>query len=336
MAVAAGVIPIATMIVGDDPALVYNSLDNFSQKVEAKVGSDLERITLQGGDCSISELVGAMSQTFMFSPCALIVLRDPSQLKAEEVELLLQAIESYSGENYLVLANFSGTVNSKLKGLFSSRHALINCSLKNKSEKKTFLGEAVNESGLRFAPDAYRLLSESLGEDVANVVPLLELLKTSLGEGARVDVQTIESYLSAPGTVAPWDFTDAIESGRVDQALEFLWRLMGAGDKHPLWVLGVLQRRFTELAVVNGSGVHNSSQALAALKERDEKYTRPPFVLDKMLASAKVLGYRGISQAFVWMSQADRQIKGEGGLEPELAIELLVARLAKSFSSRAR
>ena len=49
MAVAAGVIPSATMIVGDDPALVYNALDNFSQKVEAKVGSDLERITLQGG-----------------------------------------------------------------------------------------------------------------------------------------------------------------------------------------------------------------------------------------------------------------------------------------------
>ncbi len=332
MAAVGGVISRATLIVGNDPALVYNSLSDFIRKIESEVGPNLERVTFQAGACSMQELVGSMSQTFMFSPAALIVLRDPSQLVAEEVEILSSAVESYSGENFLVLANFSGTVDAKLKSIFSARHSLIDCSLKSKSDKQTFLGDMVHESGLQFAPDAYRLLGQSLGEDVARVVPLLDLLEATLGEGAFVDLPALEQYLSAPGDIAPWDFTDAIESGKVDKAMEMLWRLMRAGERHPLVILAILQRRFTELALV--SGVKVRSEALSILQARDKKFKRPPYVIDNMIASARALGYARLSQTMVWLSQADRQIKGEGGITPELAVELLVARLAKSFSIR--
>ncbi|TAN30051.1 MAG: DNA polymerase III subunit delta [Actinomycetota bacterium] len=330
MAIAGSVISRATMIVGNDPALVYNALSEFIQTIEAEAGPNLERMTFQAGACSIQELVGSMSQTFMFSPIALIVLRDPSQLVADEVEVLSAAVESYSGENFLVLANFSGTVDAKLKSLFSARHALIDCSLKNKTEKQTFLGEAVHGSGLQFTPDAYRLLGQTLGEDVAQVMPILDLLRASLGEDTQVDVAVLEQHLSAPGDIAPWDFTDAIESGKVGEALEMLWRLMRAGKRHPLVIVAILQRRLTELALV--SGAKDRNEALSLLQGLDKKFKKPPFVIDKMILTARALGYSRISQAMVWLSQADRQIKGEGGFTPELAVELLVARLAKSFS----
>lgn len=335
MAPVGDVISSLSLIVGNEPELVYKTLGELVQKVEHRFGSDVEKISFQGGDCSVQDVVSAMSQNYMFSPAALITLRDPSELSAEEAEALLSALESYSGDNYLVLANFSGTVDSKLKAFFSTRRSLIDCSLNSKGVKTTFLGDEVHQSGLRFDPDAFRLLAEKLGEDVAQAIPTLELLKASLGEGARVDVQTLAMYLPAPGDVAPWDFTDAIEAGKVDQALDMLWRLMRAGGKHPLVVLAILQRRFAELAVVSGSEIHNADQALDRLRARDKKFNKPPFVIRKMLASSRALGSTRLAQAFVWMSQADRQIKGEGGLTPELAIELLVARLAKSFSNRA-
>jgi len=271
----------------------------------------------------------------MFSPSALITLRNPSEMNADEVETLRLAIETYSGDNFLVLVNFTGTVDSNLRAFFSARRSLIDCSLKGKREKTTFLGEEVHRSGLRFDPAAFKLMAETLGEDVSKALPTLELLKASLGEGASVDVQTLEMYLPAPGDVAPWDFTDAIESGKVSEALEMLSRLMRAGGRHPLVILAILQRRFVELAVVSGSGIHNANQALDRLRERDKKFNKKEFVVKKMLASSNALGYSRLTQAFIWMSQADRQIKGEGGLSPELAIELLVARLAKNFSKRA-
>ncbi len=335
MASVGDVISTLSLIVGNEPELVYKAVEEVVQKLEQRFGSDVEKIFFQGGECSVQDVISAMSQNYMFSPSALITLRDPSEFSAEEAEVLLSALDSYSGDNCLVLANFSGTVDAKLKAFFSSRRSLIDCSLNSKSGKTGFLGDEVHQSGLSFDPDAFRLLAETLGEDVAQAVPTLELLKASLGDGARVDVQTLTMYLPAPGDVAPWDFTDAIEAGRVGQALDMLWRLMRAGGKHPLVVLAILQRRFVELAVVSGSRINNADQALARLKERDKKFNKPPFAVKKMIASSRALGTARLAQAFVWMSQADRQIKGEGGLSPELAIELLVARLAKSFSNPA-
>ena len=335
MASVGDVISNLSLIVGNEPELVYKTLEEVVQKLEHRFGSDVEKISFQGGECSVQDVVSAMSQNYMFSPSALITLRDPSELTAEEAEVLLLALDSYSGDNCLVLANFSGTVDSKLKAFFSDKRSLIDCSLNSKGVKSSFLGDEVHQSGMRFHPDAFRLLAETLGEDVAQAIPTLELLRASLGEGATVDVETLAMYLPTPGDVAPWDFTDAIEAGKVDQALEMLWRLMRAGGRHPLVVLAILQRRFVELAVVSGSSIHDADQALVRLRARDNKFNKPPFVIRKMIASSKALGPDRLAQAFVWMSQADRQIKGEGGLPPELAIELLVARLAKSFSNRA-
>ncbi len=327
------VISRATLIVGDDPELVYKAFSELVEKIETITGGELERVVFQGGECSVIDVVASLYQSFIFSPSALIVLRDPSALSSEDSALLLTTLESYSGDNYLVLANFSGSVDTKLRSFFANKKWVLDSSLKNKDGKSGFLADMVHESGLMFDPDAFRLLARHMGEDVAQVGQVLELLKAVAGESSRIDVGTLESYLPAPGDVAPWDFTDAIESGKVHESLEMLDRLMQAGKRHPLVIVAILQRRLAELAVVSGSGINTPAQALAALRERDKKYSKPEFVLKKNLASAKRFGYARLAQAFVWLSQADRQIKGEGGLSPELAVELLVARLAKSFSN---
>lgn len=322
----------STLIVGDDPNLVYKEIDNLTVKLEELSGSELERVIFEASESPIDEVLRTWSQNFMFSPRALIILRNPSGLDAEEVETLLEATSVYSGDNYLVLANFSGTVDKGLRSYFTKKHALIDCSLKDKTSMSKFLGEIVHESGLRFDSDAFRLLSYHLGESVSEAVPILDLLKTAFGEGARVSIESLEPYLSDPGGVPPWDFTDAIEAGRTEQSIELLWRLMRSGKRHPLVIISILQRRLTELAVASGSGITSPSKALDALKSRDKKFNRPPFVTKKIFETGRSMGYSRLSQAFVWLSIADRQIKGEGGIEPELAVELLVARLSKSFS----
>ncbi len=323
----------AFLIVGDDHELVYKALVEIQDAVEAQVGSDFERIVFQGGECSVQDVVGSLVQGFIFASRALIVLRDPSGLSTEDVATLILALESYQGDNFLILVNFTGTVDSKLRSFFSAKGSLIDPSLKNRGDKSTFLAETVHDSGLSFDPDAFQLLSRTLGEDVSRAISLVDLLKASVGASAHIDVATLELYLPSAGDVAPWDLTDAIEGGRVEDSLDMLDRLMHAGNRHPLVVVAMLQRRFVELALVSGEGIRTPSQALAVLRERDKKFSRPEFVIKKMVASARHLGYSRLAQAFIWLSLADRQIKGEGGLPPELAAELLVARLAKSFSN---
>lgn len=323
----------ATLVVGGDPDLVHVALVELISRIEDLVGSDLERLTFQGGYCTVEEVLVAWTQNFMFAPNALIVFRDPSCLTEEELETLFLAIDNYVGDNYLLLVNFTGKVIPRLRNYFSKAGSLIDSSLKSSKEKSTFLAQLVASSGLMFDPEAYRLLASHLGLDVGRGEAVLDLLKEALGERARVDSAALFKYLDVPGDVAPWDFTDAIEAGETGKALDMLWRLTRSGGRHPLVIISILQRRMVELAVISGVNVRTPRDALSVLRRRDPKFNRPEFVVKKMLAAAEALGYDGFSHVFSWLSQADRQIKGEGGLEPELAVELLVARLAANFNA---
>jgi DNA polymerase III delta subunit len=171
------------------------------------------------------------------------------------------------------------------------------------------------------------------GEDVGRIVPFLELLKASIGNRETIDKESLEPFLASPGDVAPWDLTDAIESGQVERSLELLRRMIDAGGKHPLLVLSVLQRRFTDLAAISSNDIRTPQQVRETLKARYKSFNRPDFVLDKMLGIARKIGYHRLSRSFELLSMADRQIKGEGGLSPDLAIELLIGKLAHLMRS---
>lgn len=323
-----------TLVTGDDPALVYQALGRLVTDIEELCGGDLEKITFQGGESSVNEVVTCWSQNFIFSSRALVILRDPSKLESEDAELLLGALEQIRTDNYLVLVNFSGNVDKKLQAFFSKRKAVINSSLSNRSDKTNYLGDVVTKSGLRFKPDAYRLLLDSLGEDIGRAEPILGLLKAGLGEKAEVTSDLLSPYLGLPGDARPWDITDAIEAGDVAKATEVLRRMIDAGGRHPLVILAILQRRFIELGLVCSDGIRTPNQAAEILKARDKNYRSPEWSVRKLLETSKRLGNSRLTKAFVLMSLADRQIKGEGGLTPELAIELLVARLAQTMQIR--
>lgn len=318
-----------TLVIGDDPSRVYQTLEAQIKNIEEITGDELEKITYQAGESQVTEVIMTWQQNFIFSPRALIVLREPGELSAEDVDALITAIDSYSGVNYLVLVGFSGKIDSKLKTMLSKRRAVIDCSLGSKKEKTGFFGDTVHKSGLRFTPDAYKLLVDYFGEDVGRVVPFLELLKASIGLQETIDKESLEPFLTSPGDVAPWDLTDAIESGQVERSLELLHRMIDSGGKHPLLVLSLLQRRFIDLAAISSSGIRTPQQVRETLKVRYKSFNRPDFVLDKMIGTARRIGYIRLARSFQLLSMADRQVKGEGGLSPELAIELLIGKLAQ-------
>lgn len=323
-----------TLVTGDDPSLVYQALEHLVSDVQELCGGDLEKVTFQGGESSVNDVVTCWSQNFIFSSRALVILRDPSNLTSEDAELLVGAMEQIKTENYLVLANFSGKIDKKLQAYFTKRKAVVNAALGNRKDKTDYLGDVVVKSGLQFKAGAYRQFVQSLGEDVGRAEPILEMLKASLGDEAEVTSDLLSPYLGSPGDAKPWDITDAIEAGDVVKATEVLRRMMDAGGRHPLVILAILQRRFSELGLVCSDGIRTPSQATDILRARDKNFRSPEWSVKKLMDTSKRLGNTKLTKSFVLMSKADRQIKGEGGLTPEIAIELLVARLAQTMKVR--
>src|SRR5205814_3172655 len=101
---------------------------------------------------------------------------------------------------------------------------------------------------------------------------------------ASLGSEEVAPFLGEAGGVAPWELTDAIDRGDTEGALEVLHRMSGAGQRHPLVVMGTLHRHYAAMLRLDGAPVHAQADAAALLG------TRTTFVAGKALREARRLG----------------------------------------------
>ena len=133
------------------------------------------------------------------------------------------------------------------------------------------------------------MVEAHLGEDLSRLGSLLATLEAAYGTGATVGPDELEPYLGQPGSVPPWDLTDAIDKGETEAALKVLHRLMEAGDRHPLVVLAILHRHFGNILRVQSPAITSEGEAAEALGIAKGRSTFPA---RKALDAARRLGPR--------------------------------------------
>ena len=108
--------------------------------------------------------------------------------------------------------------------------------------------------GVRLKSPAIDRLVTHLGENVSSLDGILRTLASTYGEGSTIGPEQVEPFLGDAGGVPPWDLTDAIDAGRTSTALDLLGRMLGAGERHPLQVMAILQGHYGKLATLDGLG----------------------------------------------------------------------------------
>jgi DNA polymerase-3 subunit delta len=116
--------------------------------------------------------------------------------------------------------------------------------------------------------------------------------------------------------------TDAIDRGEPGQALRVLHRMLEAGGLAPVQVLATLHGHFANMLALDGEDVDGERDAAAVLGTA-------PFVAKKALEQSRRLGSARIAQSINLIAAADLDVRGMSGLDPELVVEILVARLAR-------
>ncbi|MBS1838284.1 MAG: hypothetical protein JST64_11390, partial [Actinobacteria bacterium] len=90
-----------------------------------------------------------------------------------------------------------------------------------------WIDERLATSSIRLEPAAKRLLSDNLGEDVNRLAGVLTVLEAIFGDGAAaLSPDDLRPFLGDAGGVPPWDLTDAIDKGRVADAVGYLRRML--------------------------------------------------------------------------------------------------------------
>ena len=179
------------------------------------------------------------------------------------------------------------------------------------------------EAGLKIDAVALEEVVEWLGQDSARLPGLLELLASTYGTKQRLTYDDVEPFLGQAGHVQPWDLTDAIDGGDTANALFMLRRMLASSEFHPFQVLSILHNHYTKVLRLDGSGASNAVEAMQFIGSRSDFQGRKYLELSRSLGSKKTF------DAIQLLARADRALRGATGLENDLVLEVLVARLSR-------
>lgn len=311
------------LVDGDDPTLVSEALSKVVDELVAGGDRDLMVEDYREEGVDLAAVADSCATPPFLSERRVVVLRDAGRFLTEDVAPLLAYLEDPLPSTALVIGAGDGQIAPKLVAAVKAKGHVVSTKVTQR-ESADWIRSRLRAAPVKLDARAERTVREHFGEDVSRLGSLLEILAAAYGEGAKVGADDLEPYLGEAGSVAPWDFTDAIDAGRTDAALDYLHRLLGAGDRHPLQVLAVLHRHVQSLLRVDDPSIRTEGQAAEAMGIAKGRSTFPA---RKALAAAQRWGSAGIAEAVGLVARADLELKGATGVPAEAVLEVLVGRL---------
>jgi DNA polymerase-3 subunit delta len=311
------------LVDGDDPTLVSEQL---AKVVDALVGGgdrDLMVEDYREEGVDLASVADSCATPPFLAERRVVVVRDAGRFLTDEVAPLVSYLDDPLPTTALVLAAGAGQIAPKLLAAVKAKGHVVSTKVTQR-ESAEWIRSRLRSAPVKLDTEAERVVREHFGEDVSRLGSLLEVLAAAYGEGSRVGAADLDPYLGEAGSVTPWDFTDAIDNGRAEQAVAYLHRLLGAGDRHPLQVLAMLHRHVQSLLRVDDPSIRTEAQAAEAMGIAKGRSTYPA---KKALAAAQRWGSAGIAEAVGLLARADIELKGASGMPAEAVLEVLVARL---------
>ena len=333
-------------ISGDNSELV---LRRMLEIVAARRAQGSEVIDVTAGVDDVEPALRAANQSFMFADSAVVVLREASKLTQEERALAQAVIEEGISPNLVIFLDFrpmrnASVVSDENAASTAAKDTLFELikrvgkvetiTTPSGKAKQKYVESVLNMSGIGLTPRALAMLSEHVGDAPARSDAIVSVLLARHGEGAHLDVGEIVDYLGVHGEVPMWELTDAIEKGDQPTALRVLETIFVDAGRDPVILISVLGKRLGELAAISCVGARNAEAVNVALRRAGlltEKGSKHPFVAEKMIPVARLLGVEDYRAAFGWIQEADLALRGEPIMPKEICLEVMVARLAALY-----
>lgn len=253
-----------------------------------------------------------------------VVARGVDRFNTDELAPLIAYLGNPLDTSDLVIAINGGSVPKKLGDAVKAVGTVTNTSPPSRPrDRQAWITDHIAEAGLRIKPDAATQLAAWLGEDAGRLDGILATLTGTYGAEQVLTFVDIEPFLGDAGGVPPWDFTDAIDAGDTTKALTLLGRMMHAGERHPLQIMAIMHSHYANIAKLDGAEARSEQDAMAATG------IKSPYPAKKALANHRRLGPASTRRAIELLAQADLDLRGAKDLDPELVMEVLVARLSK-------
>jgi DNA polymerase-3 subunit delta len=313
------------LLTGDDESILRSKVTELTHVLIGDGERSLMLDEFDGDEYELRLVVDA-AQTMPFLTSKRIVLaRDIGRFSAEELTPLLGYLASPLDSTDLVLVAGGGRLPKKLTEAVTAAggHTTDTNPPSRPADRQAWVRSQAEGRGVRLDGQAAARIAEQLGQDVGRLEGILNVVRSTYGEGVRISVADVEPFLGEAGGVPPWDFTDAIDSGRTAQALTLMGRMIHAGERHPLQIMAILHGHYGKIARLDGVDARSDEEAAAAIG------MKPGFPAKKALGNYRRLGPSGVKRAVQLIAKADLDLRGDTDLPPEMVMEVLVARLSR-------
>jgi len=308
------------LLTGDDESILRTAVSDLVNGLVGDGDRSMMVDEFDGDEYELRLVVDAAQTMPFLSDKRVIVAREVSRFVADDLPALLGYLDNPLDSSDLVLVAGGGRISKKLTDAVKKSGTVHNTSPGR--DKRAWLADQVAAAGLKMEGGAMAQLATWLGEDAGRLDGILSTLASTYGFGGKLSFAQVEPFIGEAGGVPPWDLTDAIMGGDTTQALSLLGRMVHAGGRHPLQVMSILHNHYAGIAKLDGAGARNEDQAAAVTGLKG-------FPAKKALQNYNKLGGANTKRAIDWIAQADLDLRGAKDLEPELVMEVLVARLSK-------
>jgi DNA polymerase-3 subunit delta len=313
------------LVRGDDDVLVR---DAVLRLIDERVGDADRALVLAdfaGEDYALGELVDAAQTPPLFTDRRVVVGWGVHRFKAAELAPLVAYLADPLDSTDLILVSQEGRIPKALTDAVSAAGGTVLQAgpPSGRGGKREFIEQHAVRRGVRLDSAALAQLEAQLGEDVGRVVPLMATLAGVYGEDTRIGTDELRPFLGEAGAIPPWELTDAIDKGDVAEAVRRVRRMLIGGERHPLQLMVTLTNHVERMLALSGSGARSEREAAALLGVKGST-----FPARKALEQSRRLGPARIGRAIDLLADADLDLRGNSAWEPQLVMEVLVARLA--------
>jgi len=325
----------AYLITGDDERLISARLSSLVDELigdadRASVYESYDFAVVQADDreAAVAQVVNAAQTQSLFADFRVVVARNVNTTPLD-VSPLVEYLKSPAEQCHLVMTA-SGRVPKALADALKKAGAadFATTPPSKRRELTEWYKQQFVEAGLKIDAVALEEVAEWLGQDSARLPGLLDVLASTYGHKQRLTYDDVSPFLGDAGHVQPWDLTDAIDSGDTANALFMMRRMLRSGEYHPFQLMALLHNHYTKAMRLDGSGASDPARAMALIGSRSDYQGR------KYLELTRAMGPKKIFEAINLLARADRALRGGTGLEDEIVLEVLVARLSRMMPAR--
>jgi len=313
------------LLSGDDESVLRDAVHDLVHRLVGDGNRSLMVDEFDGAEYELRAVVDAAQTLPMFTERRVVVARGMGRFVVADLDPLLAYLANPLETTDLVLVGDGGTFPKKgVDAVKAAGGAVRSTTVAPRAKDRTaWIRERATMHGIDLDDRAVARLQDWMGDEVSSLEGVLTTIAATHEGRARVKVDEIEPLLDGGGGVPPWELTDAIDAARTADAIRLLHRMMHGGGRHPLQIMATLHSHYASVMRLDGSGAGDaeSAAAIAGVKSG--------FPAKKLWQRHRSLDAAAVRRAIDLLAIADRNLRGETGLDEAVVMEVLVARLSR-------